>query len=245
MPDGSALGGTVRAQSPKEPRGAGASRGPSGAWPDARGEGGVDRVSVAFEADVMSCPRCGGPMVVLATIDDPAMIARILTHLILGALRERSRVVVPTASSAAHRLGVTWFRHRDDVGVGRVERIEAFDGGQVMRRGGMRVALGHALVRVLQEVGDLRGVVVPEPGPRRLHESRPPQGWSPHGVVGRLPAWGPARGTHGQHPTPSPVGRQRGRIAGSRARPLTLVRTRHVASDASDSHKQSCPRCRQ
>jgi len=35
----------------------------------------------AFDADVLGCPRCGGRMVVLATIDDPAVIARILTHL--------------------------------------------------------------------------------------------------------------------------------------------------------------------
>jgi hypothetical protein len=35
----------------------------------------------AFETDVLACPRCGGRMVVLATIDDPAVIHRILTHL--------------------------------------------------------------------------------------------------------------------------------------------------------------------
>jgi hypothetical protein len=35
----------------------------------------------AFEADVLACPRCKGRMVVLATIDDPAVICRILTHL--------------------------------------------------------------------------------------------------------------------------------------------------------------------
>jgi hypothetical protein len=35
----------------------------------------------AFEADVLACPRCGGRMVVLATIADPAVIRRILTHL--------------------------------------------------------------------------------------------------------------------------------------------------------------------
>ena len=35
----------------------------------------------AFEADVLTCPRCGGRMVVLATIEDPAVIRRILTHL--------------------------------------------------------------------------------------------------------------------------------------------------------------------
>jgi hypothetical protein len=35
----------------------------------------------AFEADVLACPRCGGRMVVLATIEDPGVIHRILTHL--------------------------------------------------------------------------------------------------------------------------------------------------------------------
>jgi hypothetical protein len=35
----------------------------------------------AFETDVLACPRCGGRMTVLATIDDPAVIHRILTHL--------------------------------------------------------------------------------------------------------------------------------------------------------------------
>jgi hypothetical protein len=35
----------------------------------------------AFAADVLSCPKCGGRMVVLATIEDPAVVRRILTHL--------------------------------------------------------------------------------------------------------------------------------------------------------------------
>ncbi len=34
-----------------------------------------------FDLHVLSCPRCGGRMTVLATIDDPAVIQRILTHL--------------------------------------------------------------------------------------------------------------------------------------------------------------------
>lgn len=34
-----------------------------------------------FAADVLACRRCGGRMVVLATITDPAVIRRILTHL--------------------------------------------------------------------------------------------------------------------------------------------------------------------
>jgi hypothetical protein len=35
----------------------------------------------AFDTDVLACPRCGGRMVLIATIEDPAVIRRILTHL--------------------------------------------------------------------------------------------------------------------------------------------------------------------
>jgi hypothetical protein len=35
----------------------------------------------AFEADVLACPRCGGRMAVLVTIEDPGVIHCILTHL--------------------------------------------------------------------------------------------------------------------------------------------------------------------
>jgi hypothetical protein len=35
----------------------------------------------AFEADVLACPKCGGRMVVLSTIEDPTVVRRILTHL--------------------------------------------------------------------------------------------------------------------------------------------------------------------
>jgi len=41
----------------------------------------ADLMRRAFEADVLACPRCGGRMTVLATIEDPAVIHRILTHL--------------------------------------------------------------------------------------------------------------------------------------------------------------------
>ena len=40
----------------------------------------ADLMRRAFEADVLACPKCGGRMIVLATIEDPA-IQRILTHL--------------------------------------------------------------------------------------------------------------------------------------------------------------------
>jgi hypothetical protein len=35
----------------------------------------------AFDADVLACPMCGGRMILLATITDPAVIRRMLTHL--------------------------------------------------------------------------------------------------------------------------------------------------------------------
>src|SRR5881296_2771991 len=41
----------------------------------------ADLMRRAFEADVLACPKCGGRMIVLATIEDPAVIRRILTHL--------------------------------------------------------------------------------------------------------------------------------------------------------------------
>jgi hypothetical protein len=41
----------------------------------------ADLMRRAFETDVLACPKCGGRMVVLATIEDPAVVRRILTHL--------------------------------------------------------------------------------------------------------------------------------------------------------------------
>ena len=42
----------------------------------------------AFDLDVLRCPRCAGRMELLATIDDPAVIARILAHLGLPGARD-------------------------------------------------------------------------------------------------------------------------------------------------------------
>jgi putative transposase len=42
----------------------------------------------AFDLDVLRCPRCAGRMELVATIDDPAVIARILAHLGLPGARE-------------------------------------------------------------------------------------------------------------------------------------------------------------
>ena len=41
----------------------------------------ADFMRRAFELDVLACPRCGGRMRLLATIEDPRVIRRILAHL--------------------------------------------------------------------------------------------------------------------------------------------------------------------
>lgn len=41
----------------------------------------ADLMRRAFERDVLACPRCGGRMRLLATIEDPRVIRRILAHL--------------------------------------------------------------------------------------------------------------------------------------------------------------------
>ena len=42
----------------------------------------------AFDLDVLRCPRCAGRMQFIATIEDPAVIQRILAHLGLPGTRE-------------------------------------------------------------------------------------------------------------------------------------------------------------
>ncbi len=34
-----------------------------------------------FAIDITTCPQCGGPLTILAAIEDPPVIAKILTHL--------------------------------------------------------------------------------------------------------------------------------------------------------------------
>ena len=41
----------------------------------------ADLLRHTFAVDVLACPRCGGRMRVIATIDDPVVIRKILTHL--------------------------------------------------------------------------------------------------------------------------------------------------------------------
>jgi hypothetical protein len=42
----------------------------------------------AFDLDILRCPRCAGRMPLIATIEDPAVIQRILAHLGLPGTRQ-------------------------------------------------------------------------------------------------------------------------------------------------------------
>ena len=53
----------------------------------------------SFAVDVLACPRCGGRMRVIATIDDPLIVRRILTH--LGLAVDAGPPVVPSSGRAA------------------------------------------------------------------------------------------------------------------------------------------------
>ena len=53
----------------------------------------------AFDLDVLRCPRCAGRMQLIATIEDPAVIQRILAH--LGLPGARDGPPFPSAVSAA------------------------------------------------------------------------------------------------------------------------------------------------
>jgi hypothetical protein len=54
----------------------------------------------AFDLDVLRCPRCAGRMELIATIDDPAVIHRILAHLGLPGARDGPK---PACSVSALR----------------------------------------------------------------------------------------------------------------------------------------------
>src|SRR5207249_11981807 len=57
----------------------------------------------AFDLDVLRCPRCAGRMQLIATIDDPAVIQRILAHLRLPGAREDPRPPLPLTAAGAEQ----------------------------------------------------------------------------------------------------------------------------------------------
>ena len=57
----------------------------------------------AFDSDVLRGPRCAGRMRVLATIDDPAVMARIFDHLGLPGTREGPGPGPPVSAPTAER----------------------------------------------------------------------------------------------------------------------------------------------
>ena len=59
----------------------------------------ADLLQRVFAVDVLACPNCGGRMRVIATIDDPRVVRRILTH--LGLLSDPRPPPEPPAWQAA------------------------------------------------------------------------------------------------------------------------------------------------
>ena len=55
----------------------------------------ADLMRRAFEIDVLACPRCGGRMVLVATIEDPAVVRRSLTLLGLPTAMPEARPARP------------------------------------------------------------------------------------------------------------------------------------------------------
>jgi hypothetical protein len=57
----------------------------------------------AFDIDVLRCPHCAGRMRLIATIEDPAVIARILAHLGLSGSRDGPGPAPPSAAPPAEQ----------------------------------------------------------------------------------------------------------------------------------------------
>ncbi|HEV2054777.1 MAG TPA: transposase [Methylomirabilota bacterium] len=57
----------------------------------------------AFDLDVLRCPRCAGRMQLIATIDDPAVIQKILARLGLPGTREDPRPPLPLTAAGAEQ----------------------------------------------------------------------------------------------------------------------------------------------
>jgi hypothetical protein len=59
----------------------------------------AQRLKRVFRIDIESCERCGGKVKIIASIDDPQVIAKILSH-----LHERDGASgVPADAATAHR----------------------------------------------------------------------------------------------------------------------------------------------
>jgi transposase len=58
----------------------------------------MQRLKRVFAVETETCPRCGGRLTVIASIEDPALISRILAH--LEQRREREQPHLPFASRA-------------------------------------------------------------------------------------------------------------------------------------------------
>jgi uncharacterized protein YbaR (Trm112 family) len=54
-----------------------------------------------FDLDVLACPRCGGRLRVIATVQDPAMVRAVLAHLGLAPGSDSPGPAPPSSEHAA------------------------------------------------------------------------------------------------------------------------------------------------
>ena len=54
-----------------------------------------------FDIDLEHCPQCGGALKIIAAIEDPPVIARLLAHLSFPTRHHRARANGPSAAKSA------------------------------------------------------------------------------------------------------------------------------------------------
>ncbi len=69
------------------------------------GDGIMALLRRTFEIDVLACPECGGRLRLLATIEDPAVIRKILSHLGIAAERPRPAPARPPEATGFFDFG--------------------------------------------------------------------------------------------------------------------------------------------
>jgi len=113
----------------------------------------ADLMRRAFEIDVLACPRCGGRMQLIATIEDPSVIRKILAHL---GFAHRGPAAAPAVRPQRTLAAVTAARIRSTP----APRVVPPGVPPLCTRGGIRptprptISLDHPLVRGVASHGE-------------------------------------------------------------------------------------------
>jgi len=67
---------------------------------------------MGYEADPLECPKCKGPMRIIALIDDPLVVRRILEHLGLWQPQVMERAVRASHRARVRGLGIDAIANR-------------------------------------------------------------------------------------------------------------------------------------